>query len=118
MKVIDRTKAVTQVFLENSFKKLYIKKKIKKIRKTQKYRFFFLMYVASWCCTCFCVVLWVSFCTGNFVMVPLNMTYLHCLQHSFFEHPFNLYCISDLKNYNIFNKLYGSFFILLIMYVQ
>ena len=41
MKVIDRTKAVTQHFLENSFKKLSIKKKIKKIkiRKTQKYMF-------------------------------------------------------------------------------
>ena len=24
-------------------------------------------------------------------MVPLNMTHLHCLQHSFFEHLFNLY---------------------------
>jgi len=33
----------------------------------------------------------VSFCTGHFVMVPLNLTYLHCLQHSLFEHLFNLY---------------------------
>ena len=24
-------------------------------------------------------------------MVPLNLTYLHCLQHSLFEHLFNLY---------------------------
>ena len=24
-------------------------------------------------------------------MVPLNMTYLYCLQHSLFEHLFNLY---------------------------
>jgi len=24
-------------------------------------------------------------------MVPLNMTYLHCLQHFLFEHLFNLY---------------------------
>jgi len=47
------------------------------------------MSVASWC---FCVVLCVSFCTGHFVMVPLNLTYLHCLQHSLFEHLFNLYC--------------------------
>jgi len=42
MKVIDRTKAVTQHFLENSFKKLSIKKKENKkwkIRKTQKYVF-------------------------------------------------------------------------------
>ena len=30
-------------------------------------------------------------CTGHFVMVPLNMTYLHCLQHSLFEHLFNLF---------------------------
>jgi len=50
-----------------------------------------LMSVASWCSTCFCVVLCVDFCTGHFVMVPLNLTYLHCLQHSFFAHLFNLY---------------------------
>ena len=24
-------------------------------------------------------------------MVPLSLTYLHCLQHSLFEHLFNLY---------------------------
>jgi len=42
IKVIDRTKAVTQHFLENSFQKFLIKKEIKKIkiRKTQKYSFF------------------------------------------------------------------------------
>ena len=50
------------------------------------------MSVASWCCKSFCVVPCASFCTGRFVMVPLNMTYLHCLQHSLFEHLFNLYC--------------------------
>jgi len=32
-----------------------------------------------------------GFCMGHFVMVPLNLIYLHCLQHSFFEHLFNLY---------------------------
>jgi len=37
MKVIDRTKAVTQHFLENSFKKLSIKKKIKN-EKSEKYK--------------------------------------------------------------------------------
>jgi len=38
MKVIDSTKAVTQHFLENSFKKLLIKKEKKKEKseKTQK----------------------------------------------------------------------------------
>jgi len=30
------------------------------------------------------------FVRAIFVMVPLNMTYLHCL-HSLFEHLFNLY---------------------------
>ena len=38
----------------------------------------------------FCVVLGVGL-PGHFVMVPLNLTYLHCLQHSFFECLFNLY---------------------------
>jgi len=52
------------------------------------------MSVASWCCMCFCVLLCVSFCTGNFVIVPLNLTYLHCLLHSLFEHLFNLYNIN------------------------
>jgi len=37
-------------------------------------------------CRCVC-----KFFTGHFVMVPLNLTYLHCLQHSLFEHFFNLY---------------------------
>ena len=36
------------------------------------------------------LVLCVSLCTGHFVMVPLKLTYLHCLQHIFFEHLFNL----------------------------
>ena len=49
------------------------------------------MSVASLCCKSFCVVPCASFCTGHFVMVPLNMTYLHYLQHSLFEHLFNLY---------------------------
>ena len=52
------------------------------------------MSVASWCSTCcFCVVRCVGFCTGHFDMVPLNLTYLHCLQHSQFEHHFNLYLL-------------------------
>jgi len=42
-------------------------------------------------CFCFCVVLCVCFCTGHFVMVPLHLTCLHCLQHSFFKYLFNLY---------------------------
>ena len=49
------------------------------------------MSVASWCSACFCAVLCVCFCTGRFVMVPFNLTCLHCLQHIFFEHHFNLY---------------------------
>ena len=41
------------------------------------------------------VRVFVSFCVlvfVHFVMVPLNLTYLQCLQQqSFFEHLFNLY---------------------------
>jgi len=29
--------------------------------------------------------------------VPLNSTYLHWLQHSFFEHLFNLYFFQEIK---------------------
>ena len=47
--------------------------------------------VDLWCSMWFCVVLCVGFCTGHFVMVPLNLTYLHYLRHSFFEHLFSLY---------------------------
>jgi len=60
------------------------------LKKTQKHSFSKCLLrheVLSF----FCVVLFVSFCTGHFVMVPLNLTYLHCLQHSLFEHLFNLY---------------------------
>ena len=46
-----------------------------------------------------------SFCTGHFVMEPLNLTYLHfCLQHSLFEHLFNfiLYLLKMIRyNYKI-----------------
>jgi len=37
-----------------------------------------------------------GFCTGHFVMVPLNMTCLHGLQHSLFVHLFHLfYALGD-----------------------
>jgi len=41
-------------------------------------------------CTFLCCSVCDFFCTGHFVMVPLNLTCLHCLQHSFLEHFFNL----------------------------
>jgi len=41
MNVIDRTKAVTQHFLDNLFKKLSIKKKIIKDKSEKKNSFFF-----------------------------------------------------------------------------
>ena len=67
-----------------------------------------------------CVVLSVSFCTGHFVMVPLNLTYLHCLQHSLFEHLFYIVtewkfkclgkiCVVDLLSNNISNHCYNRF---------
>ena len=63
-------------------------------KKSEKQKNTFFLNV---CCVMmlyvFCVVLCVSFFTGNFVMVPLNLTYLHCLQHPLYEHLFNLYNI-------------------------
>ena len=47
------------------------------------------------------LVPYVGFCTGHFVMVPLGMTYLHCLQHSLFEHLFNLYLKTTVVLYRI-----------------
>ena len=55
------------------------------------------MSVASLCSTYLCVVLCVGLCTGQFVMVPLNLTYLHYLKHSFFEHLFNLFWFNAVK---------------------
>jgi len=55
------------------------------------------MSVVSWCSTYFCIVLSICFCTGYFIMVPLNLTCLHCLQHVFFEHLFNLYWHTDIN---------------------
>jgi len=48
----------------------------------------------------FCVVLCVGFCRGHFAMVPLNLTYLHCLQHSFVEHLFILYLVKAIRVLN------------------
>ena len=91
MEVIDRTKAVTQYFLENSFKKLSIKRKWEQKNPKNTEICVFWVFVASWCCGVFCVVPCAGFCAGHFVVVPLGMTCLHCLQHSLFEHLFSLY---------------------------
>ena len=50
------------------------------------------------------VALCVIFCTGHFVMVPLNLTNLHCLQHSLFEHLFKLY-FTFIENLQTFKLL-------------
>jgi len=74
---------------------LKIENKNQKNRKTQK-------IVISLCLLRLCLlrVLWCSvcFCTGHFVMLPINLTCPHCLQHFFFEHLFHLY--------NIFFKIF------------
>jgi len=66
------------------------------------------MSVASSCSVCFCAVLCVGFCTVHFVMAPLNLTCLHCLQHSFFEHYFNLYYITIYRGNSSFTKNIGG----------
>ena len=63
--------------------------------------YFFWISVASWCSVCFCAVLCVCFCTGHFDCVPLNLICLYCLQHSFFEHHFNVYySLGCIKNHH------------------
>ena len=84
------------VFLGEIISEIINKKnKNRKIRKTQKY------FILNVCCVLvfcvFCAVLCVGFCTGHSVMVPLNLTCLHCLQYSFFEHLFNLYYINQAE---------------------
>jgi len=58
------------------------------------------MSVAQWCSMWFCVNLCVGFCTGHFVMVSLNLTYIQCLHYSFFEHLFNLYSNTGYESYD------------------
>jgi len=70
------------------------------VRKTQKYRFSKCLLRHD--VVRVFVVLCVSFCTGHFVIVTLNLAYLHCLQHSLFKHLFNLY----YKNKHTQNTIY------------
>jgi len=58
------------------------------LRTTQK-KFFFEMSVASWCSVLCCSVCWFSY--GSFRYGALKLEYQHCLQHSLFEHLFNVY---------------------------
>jgi len=69
--------------------RIHLRNYNKKIRKTQKYSFSecLLRHDVVRVFVSFCI----GFCTGHFVMVPLNLTYLHYLQHSLFKHLFNLY---------------------------
>jgi len=41
------------------------------------------------------------FCTGHFVMVPINSTCPHCLQHFFFEHLFHIYLFYRLAFFHV-----------------
>ena len=53
----------------------------------------------------FCVLVFVrAIFTRHFVMVSLNLTYLHCLQLYFFEHLFNLYS-TLIKKIIVVNQL-------------
>ena len=70
-----------------------------KIRKIEKHK----KIVISLCLLlpCLLCVLWcfVCFCTGHFVMVPINLTCPHCLQHFFFEHLLHLYFHCNMRYY-------------------
>ena len=43
-----------------------------------------------------CAVLCVCFCTGNLVVMPFNLTCLHCLQHSFILYYFLFVLFSQI----------------------
>jgi len=68
------------------------------------------MFVASWCSVCFCAVLCVGFCTGHFIMVPLKLTCLHCLQHYLCGHLFNFYYLWHY--FRVFRKTASCLFVL------
>jgi len=57
--------------------------------KTQKWFVLNVCYVLLFCV--FCAVLSVCLCTGRFVMVPLNLTCPHCLQHNYFKRLFSVF---------------------------
>jgi len=61
------------------------------IQQTQKILYFYSVCMLLLCALRVFVVICVCLCIGHLVMVPLNFAFLHCLQHSFFEHIFNLY---------------------------
>ena len=64
----------------------------------------------------FRAVLNVCFCTGHFVMVLLNLTCLHFLQHSFFKHLFKL-CFHILTKLNLpWKQIFGNIFLRLFKY--
>jgi len=46
----------------------------------------------------------VCFCTGHFVMVPINLTCPHCLQHFFFEHLLHLYFFTKCVWQTVFQR--------------
>ena len=55
----------------------------------------FLSRFVYWC---------VGLCTGHFAMVPLNLTYQHCLQHSFFHFIFKFICFYRFFRYELLVK--------------
>ena len=59
--------------------------------KNTKKKFFVNVCCVLVFCMFLCCYVSVFFCAGHFVMVPMNLTCLYCLQHSFFEHLLNLY---------------------------
>jgi len=89
MQVIDRTETVTQelIFINIKYRKGNIKKHKKYILN--------VFYVVLFCR--FRAVLNIAFCTGHFVMVPINVTCLRCLYYFVFEHLFTIYLIKYVK---------------------
>ena len=74
MKVIDRTKAVTQHFFREIILEIVNKNMKKKQSEKHKNSFIFLLIsVASWCSMCFCLVLCVCFLFRSFCHGALKL---------------------------------------------
>jgi len=58
---------------------------IQKTKKTVYSKYYVLLFCV------FRAVLKICLSLDYFIMVPLNFTDLHCLEHFFFEHLFNFY---------------------------
>ena len=94
------TKAVIQHFWRSPLSNWKLKNNRKKV----------ISYSICLLRLCILRVLWCSvcFCTSHFVMVPINLTCPHCLQHIFIKHLFYLYIAHFTISHFLFKSIFPS----------